>query len=219
VDREAFARRVTDQIENHPNIQIKREEAVAVPDGLVIIASGPLTSPALSQSIQSLTGSQHLYFFDAIAPIITLESINLEIAYRASRYGRGQQEEGDYINCPLNREEYEAFIDALLSAERIELKDFEQAVEQGVDAGDAHFFEGCLPVEILARRGREALAFGPMRPVGLVDPRTGRRPHAVLQLRQDNLSGSLYNLVGFQTNLKFLNSAGYSARSWSRAGV
>jgi methylenetetrahydrofolate--tRNA-(uracil-5-)-methyltransferase len=144
-----------------------------------------------------------LYFFDAIAPIVTLESINFEIAYRGSRYGRGDQEEGDYINCPLSEQEYENFVDALVNAERIELKEFERELESGVKAGAHTFFEGCLPVEILAQRGRRSLAFGPLRPVGLEDPRTGRRPFAVVQLRQDNLAGTLYNLVGFQTNLKF----------------
>ncbi len=203
VDREAFARRVTSRIEAHPNIEIVREEMPCVPDGPAIIASGPLTSSSLSRSIIELTGSEHLYFFDAIAPIVTLESIDMEIAYRASRYERGEEEEGDYINCPFNRDEYEAFVEALLGAERIELKEFEQELESGVRAGLHHFFEGCLPVEVLARRGREALAFGPMRPVGLIEPRTGRRPYAVLQLRQDNLAGTLYNLVGFQTNLTF----------------
>jgi methylenetetrahydrofolate--tRNA-(uracil-5-)-methyltransferase len=174
-----------------------------IPAGPAIIASGPLTSPALSTAISRLTGQEHLYFFDAIAPIVREETINLEIAYKASRYGRGEQDEGDYINCPMNREEYETFVEALCSAERIVLKEFEMEMEQGVRAGGSHFFEGCLPVEILARRGRDALAFGPMRPVGLIDPRTGRRPHAVVQLRQDNLAGSLYNLVGFQTNLTY----------------
>jgi methylenetetrahydrofolate--tRNA-(uracil-5-)-methyltransferase len=203
VDREYFSRLVTQQIEAHPRIHLLRNEITGIPHGPAVIASGPLTSPALSRAIQALTGSEHLYFFDAIAPIVTLESIDLKIAYRASRYGRGQQAEGDYINCPMNRGQYEAFVNALASAERIELKDFEQEVEQGVKAGADRFFEGCLPVEVLARRGRDALSFGPMRPIGLIDPHTGRRPYAVLQLRQDNLSGSLYNLVGFQTNLKF----------------
>lgn len=203
VDREAFARLVTGRIEAHPNIELVREEMPRIPEGPAVIASGPLTSSSLSRSIIELTGSEHLYFFDAIAPIVTLESINMEVAYRASRYERGEEEDGDYINCPFNRDEYEAFVDALLGAERIELKDFEQELETGVRAGLHHFFEGCLPIEVLARRGREALAFGPMRPVGLIDPRTGRRPYAVLQLRQDNLAGTLYNLVGFQTNLTF----------------
>jgi methylenetetrahydrofolate--tRNA-(uracil-5-)-methyltransferase len=203
VDREQFGRRVTACVEGQPNITVIRQEAREIPEGLTVIASGPLTSPALSQAISALTGSEHLYFFDAIAPIVTLESIDLSVAFRASRYGRGEQAEGDYINCPMQRDEYDAFVDALLGAERIELKDFEQAIETGVKAGAHHFFESCLPVEILAQRGRDTLAFGPMRPVGLVDPRSGRRPHAILQLRQDNQSGSLYNLVGFQTNLKF----------------
>lgn len=203
VDRELFARGVTGQIENHPNIEIRREEVTEIPDSPTIIATGPLTSPALSKSILGLTGESHLYFYDAIAPIVTLDSIDMGIAFRASRYQRGEKEEGDYINCPMNQEEYFDFVEALGSAERIELKDFEQDLESGVRAGDQHFFEGCLPVEIIARRGKESLAFGPMRPVGLKDPRTGRRPFAVIQLRQDNLAGTLYNLVGFQTNLKF----------------
>jgi methylenetetrahydrofolate--tRNA-(uracil-5-)-methyltransferase len=203
VDRQAFARRVTENVRCHPNIDVIRQEMTVVPDKPAIIASGPLTSPALSTAIAELTGSKHLYFYDAIAPIVEYESIDMSAAYRASRYDRGEQEAGDYINCPMTRQEYEAFVDALLEAERIELREFERDLESGVKAGAHHFFEGCLPVEIIARRGRDALAFGPMRPVGLIDPRTGRRPYAVVQLRQDNLAGSLYNLVGFQTNLKF----------------
>jgi methylenetetrahydrofolate--tRNA-(uracil-5-)-methyltransferase len=203
VDREAFARRVTSAVEGHPRIRLVRKEMPEIPTTPTVLASGPLTSSRLSQAILQLTGQDHLYFFDAIAPIVTLDSINMDIAFRASRYSRGETEDGDYINCPMDRIEYEAFVDALISAERIELKEFEMEVEQGVKAGAHSFFEGCLPVEVLARRGRDTLAFGPMRPVGLTDPRTGRRPHAVVQLRQDNLSGSLYNLVGFQTNLKF----------------
>ncbi|MGZ9222829.1 MAG: methylenetetrahydrofolate--tRNA-(uracil(54)-C(5))-methyltransferase (FADH(2)-oxidizing) TrmFO [Anaerolineales bacterium] len=201
VDRELFARLVTERIENHPNIEIVREEVEKIPDGLAIIASGPLTSPALSQSIAALSGEEHLFFFDAIAPVIHADSANMDIAFRASRYGTGEQEEGDYINCPFTKEEYYSFVDALLKAERIELRSFEEAIRSGVKAG--HFFEGCLPVEIIAKRGIDSLAFGPMRPVGLRDPRTGKRPYAVVQLRQDNLAGSLYNLVGFQTNLKY----------------
>ncbi len=203
VDRQAFAHRVTENIHCHPNIDVIRQEVTIVPDKPAIIASGPLTSPALSSAIAELTGSKHLYFYDAIAPIVEYESIDMSVAYRASRYDRGEQEAGDYINCPMTHQEYEAFVDALLEAERIELREFERDLESGVKAGAHHFFEGCLPVEIIARRGRDALAFGPMRPVGLIDPRTGRRPYAVVQLRQDNLAGSLYNLVGFQTNLKF----------------
>ena len=201
VDREIFARLVTERIESHPNIEIVREEIKEIPNTPTIIASGPLTSAALSDSIAKLSGEEHLFFFDAIAPVIHTDSISVEIAFRASRYGTGEQDEGDYINCPFTKEEYYAFVDALLKAERIELRAFEEAIKSGVKAG--HFFEGCLPVEIIAERGLDSLAFGPMRPVGLRDPRTGKRPYAVVQLRQDNLAGSLYNLVGFQTNLKF----------------
>ncbi len=201
VDRELFAHEVTERILSHPNIQLVREEVKEIPAEPTIIASGPLTSPALSQSIAKLGSEEHLYFFDAIAPVIHADSINMEVAFRASRYGTGEQEEGDYINCPFTKEEYLAFVNELLHAGRIELHSFEEAIRSGVKAG--HFFEGCLPVEIIAERGVDSLAFGPMRPVGIRDPRTGRRPYAVVQLRQDNLAGSLYNLVGFQTNLKF----------------
>jgi methylenetetrahydrofolate--tRNA-(uracil-5-)-methyltransferase len=201
VDRELFARLVTERIESHPNIEIIRQEVKEIPDTLTIIASGPLTSPALSDSVAKLSGEEHLFFFDAIAPVIQAETINMDIAFRASRYGTGEQDEGDYINCPFTKEEYYSFVEALLKAERIELRAFEEAIKSGVKAG--HFFEGCLPVEIIAERGLDSLAFGPMRPVGLRDPRTGKRPYAVVQLRQDNLAGSLYNLVGFQTNLKY----------------
>ncbi|MEP6894951.1 MAG: methylenetetrahydrofolate--tRNA-(uracil(54)-C(5))-methyltransferase (FADH(2)-oxidizing) TrmFO, partial [Chloroflexota bacterium] len=223
VDRERFAQLVTERIQNHPNIEIVREEAKEIPSTPTIIASGPLTSPTLSQSIAALSGEEHLFFFDAIAPVIHADSININIAFRASRYGvhntrpssadeatnasssaqNEAHEEGDYINCPFTKEEYYTFVEALMHAERIELRSFEDAIKNGVKAG--HFFEGCLPIEIIAERGIDSLAFGPMRPVGLRDPRTpaGKRPHAVVQLRQDNLVGSLYNLVGFQTNLKF----------------
>lgn len=201
VDRDLFAHLVTEKIQNHPNIDLIREEVTAIPDTPTIIASGPLTSERLSKSIALLSGEEQLYFFDAIAPIVAADSIDMQIAFRASRYDDGNQDEGDYINCPFTREEYYHFVEALQSAERIELRSFEEAIQNGVKAG--HFFEGCLPVEIIAGRGRDSLAFGPMRPVGLRDPRTGRRPYAVIQLRQDNLAGSLYNLVGFQTNLKF----------------
>ena len=203
VDREAFAHLVTTRISNHPNIEVIREEVTTLTDEPTIVASGPLTSPALSNAIAALSGQEHLYFFDAIAPIVSLESINMETAFRASRYGHGEQAEGDYINCPMNRDEYDAFVAALIGAERIKLESFEQELEQGVRAGWHQFFEGCLPVEIIAQRGHKSLAFGPMRPVGLTDPHTGRRPYAVVQLRQDNLADTLYNMVGFQTNLKF----------------
>lgn len=203
VDRELFARTVTERIQNHPLIEVVRQEVTNIPDSPTIIASGPLTSSDLSKSLAELSGEEHLYFFDAIAPIVNYESINMEIAFRASRYGKGEKDEGDYINCPFTKEEYETFVNALLEAERIELRSFEDAIHKGVKAGAHHFFEGCLPVEIIAERGHDSLAFGPMRPVGLTDPRTGKRPYAVVQLRQDNLAGNLYNLVGFQTNLKF----------------
>lgn len=202
VDRELFARKVTEHIESHQNIEIVREEAKEIPNTLAIIASGPLTSQAMSQSIAALNSEEHLFFFDAIAPVMHADSINMDIAFRASRYGPNDEKEiGDYINCPFTKDEYYAFVEALLHAERIELRSFEDAIKSGVKAG--HFFEGCLPIEIIAERGLDSLAYGPMRPVGLRDPRTGKRPHAVVQLRQDNLAGSLYNLVGFQTNLKF----------------
>ncbi len=196
VDREAFAAAVTQRLESHPLITIVREEVVAIPpDGLVVVASGPLTSDLLAQSICDLSGNQSLYFYDAIAPIAELDSIDFSIAFRASRYDKGEEDGGDYINCPMTEGEYRRFVTALVAAERIALRDFEK--------NDAHFFEGCLPVEVLAARGEEALAFGPLRPVGLRDPRTGHRPYAVVQLRQDNAAGTLYNLVGFQTNLKY----------------
>ncbi len=204
VDRDAFSQLVTEKITSHPNITLIREEVKHIPqDGPVIIASGPLTSSALSEDIHQWSGQDNLFFFDAIAPIIAVDSLNMDIAFRASRYDRGDQEQGDYINAPLNKEEYDHFVESLLKAERIVLQEFEVELQQGVRAGPAAFFEGCLPVEIIASRGHDALAFGPMRPVGLRDPRTGKRPHAVLQLRQDNLAGDLYNMVGFQTNLKF----------------
>jgi methylenetetrahydrofolate--tRNA-(uracil-5-)-methyltransferase len=201
VDRELFARTVTNRIQRHPRIKIIREEIIEIPQLLTIIASGPLTSPKLSQRISEFTGEENLFFFDAVAPIVSYETINMDIAFRASRYNHKKDENGDYINCPFGRTEYYNFIEELLKAETIELRSFEDDVRNGVNAG--HFFEGCLPIEVTAERGRDALAFGPMRPVGLIDPRTGKRPHAVVQLRQDNLAGNLYNMVGFQTNLKY----------------
>ena len=195
VDREVFASLVTEAIQSHPNIQVIREEVTEVPDSPAIIATGPLTSPALSTRISELTGQEYLYFYDAIAPIVTLESIDLPVAFYGSRYERGEIDEGDYINCPMNEAEYTRFVDALREAETVELRDFERE--------DPNFFEGCVPVEQLAKRGVDTLAYGPMRPVGLRDPRTGKRPHAVVQLRRDNLAGSLYNLVGFQTNIRW----------------
>jgi len=194
VDRTLFAESVTGTIESHPHITVRREEAPAVPDTPTIIATGPLTSDTLAESLQQITGQESLAFYDALAPIVSLDSIDMTVAFRASRYDKGSAE-GDYINCPLTEAEYERFWQALAAAERAPLRDFEEQ--------EARFFEGCLPVEVIAGRGREALAFGPLRPVGLTDPRSGERPYAVVQLRQDNLAGTLYNLVGFQTNLRW----------------
>lgn len=195
VDRELFAGLVTERVDAHPNIQLIRQEVTQVPESAVVLATGPLTSSSLAGEIGRLSGQQHLYFYDALSPIVDAGSIDMQIAFRQSRYDQGDQEEGDYINCPLNEAEYDAFLDALNSAQTIELKEFERE--------DPNFFEGCMPIEVLGKRGRRALAFGPMRPVGLIDPHTGQRPFAVVQLRQDNLAGTLYNIVGFQTNLKW----------------
>jgi methylenetetrahydrofolate--tRNA-(uracil-5-)-methyltransferase len=192
VGREAFPNLVTRRVEEHPRIIRIPEEVTALPEGPTILATGPLTSPALAAAIAAFTGQEYLYFYDAMAPIVTVESIDMDVAYRAARFGHGGD---DYINCPLNEEEYGRFVDALLAAEQIPLHTFETE--------DPRFFEGCLPVEEIARRGRDALAYGPLRPVGLRDPRTGRWPHAVVQLRQDDLAGQLYNMVGFQTNLRY----------------
>lgn len=195
VDRDVFAQAVTDALRQHPRIQIVREEVAAVPPGPVIIATGPLTSDALAADIARLTGHGYLSFFDAIAPIVTAESVDMAVAFRASRHRRGQDETNDYLNCPMTEVEYRRFVAALLAAERAPLREFE--------ADDAGFFERCLPIEQLAARGPDTLAYGPMRPIGLRDPRTGQRPFAVVQLRQDNLAASLYNLVGFQTNIRW----------------
>jgi len=195
VDREVFARQVTERITQHPMIELRRQEVTRLPEGPCIIATGPLTSDALAERVVALTGRHQLAFFDAMAPIVEADSINMAVAFRASRYGRGELEAGDYINCPLTESEYDTFVQALLGAEVIPLRDFEQ--------DERRFFEACLPIEVLAARGRDALAFGPLRPVGLVDPRSGRRPYAVVQLRQDNLAATLYNMVGFQTNLRW----------------
>ncbi|MGC8838438.1 MAG: methylenetetrahydrofolate--tRNA-(uracil(54)-C(5))-methyltransferase (FADH(2)-oxidizing) TrmFO, partial [Anaerolineae bacterium] len=193
VDREAFAREVTERVSQHPNITVVREEVTSIPEeGPVVLATGPLTSEPLAEAIARLVGQEYLYFYDAMAPIVLGESVDMTVAFRGARYGRGGE---DYINCPMTKEEYERFVDALLAAEQAPLHPFERE--------DPRFFEACLPVEEIARRGREALAFGPLRPVGLVDPRTGKRPYAVVQLRQDNLAGTLYNMVGFQTNLRW----------------
>ncbi len=196
VDRERFAAMVTERINGHDNIEVRREEVTSLPAREPsIVATGPLTSPALAEEIGKLTGENYLYFYDAISPIVRADSIDMSRAFQANRYGRGESETGDYINCPMNREQYERFVQELKTAETIELRDFER--------DDPNFFEGCVPIEQLAMRGLETLAFGPMRPVGLTDPHTGRRPHAVVQLRQDDLAGSLYNIVGFQTNIRW----------------
>lgn len=197
VDRERFADIVTSKLEAHPNIDIIREEVTKIPDEPTIIATGPLTADALAQEIAALSGEDYLYFYDALAPIVTFESINMDVAFFANRYGHGdvEGERGDYINCPMTKEEYERFVNALLAAETIQLREFEEE--------DPQFFERCMPIEQIAARGFDALAYGPMRPVGLTDPRTGKRPYAVVQLRQDNIAGSLYNLVGFQTNMRY----------------
>jgi methylenetetrahydrofolate--tRNA-(uracil-5-)-methyltransferase len=195
VDREGFSQMVTERITTHPRISLRREEVTGIPAGKpVVVATGPLTSPALADAIATLSGSEHLYFYDAMAPIVAVESVDMTVAFRASRYGHGG-DEGDYLNCPMSEAEYDRFVGELQSAETIPLREFERE--------DSKFFEACLPVEVLARRGQKALAFGPMKPVGLADPRTGRRPYAVVQLRQDNQAGTLYNMVGFQTNLKW----------------
>jgi methylenetetrahydrofolate--tRNA-(uracil-5-)-methyltransferase len=214
VSREDFAEEVTAAITGHPQIELVRSEVTAIPAGPTIIATGPLTSPELTGQIQALTGQKHLYFYDAMAPIVTADSIDMTVAFRQSRYDRNRasatgaagngarndvavpaDDEGDYINCPFTKAEYEAFVAAVLAAPKTELREFEKEMER--------YFEGCMPIEVLASRGIQALAFGPMRPVGLTDPRTGRRPYAVVQLRQDNVAGTLYNMVGFQTNLKW----------------
>jgi len=203
VDRQAFSALVTEKISHHPNITLIRQEIQFIPDGTVIIASGPLTSPVLSAAIQSITGESNLFFYDAIAPIVAADTINLGTAFFASRYKQERQNKGDYINCPLEKDQYFQFVQELRNAQRITLKEFENDIHSGVTAGNKNFFEGCLPIEVLAERGDMALAFGPMRPVGLRNPHTGKRPFAVVQLRQDNFSASLYSLVGFQTNLTF----------------
>ncbi|MCY4018365.1 MAG: methylenetetrahydrofolate--tRNA-(uracil(54)-C(5))-methyltransferase (FADH(2)-oxidizing) TrmFO [Chloroflexi bacterium] len=196
VDRQRFADAVTVTMNRHRNIKVIREEVTVLPgDAPAIVATGPLTSPAMTKEIARYTGEDYLYFYDAISPIVDVGSINMARAFAANRYGRGDDSAGDYINCPMDKDQYLRFVRALQGAETIELRDFERE--------DANFFEGCVPIEQLAKRGDDTLAFGPMRPVGLTDPHTGRRPYAVVQLRQDNLAGTLYNLVGFQTNIRW----------------
>lgn len=191
VDRDLFAAGITEAIEADARIHLRREEVCDVPDGrLCIIATGPLTSQALADSIRRLTGEESFYFYDAISPVVEADSIDLDRVFRGSRYGKGSD---DYINCPMTEQEYDRFYQALIQAESVPVKEFEKAM----------FFEGCLPIEELARRGRLTLAFGPMKPTGLVDPRTGRRPFAVVQLRQENLLADAYNMVGFQNHLRY----------------
>ena len=190
VDRGGFAAMVTEKIRNHPNITVIEEEVTEVPEGPVIIATGPLTSDAMSDAIGAYFGQDYLHFFDAAAPLVTAESIDMTKAWWQSRYDRGN---ADYVNCAMDKEEYEAFIKELISAEEAEVHGFE----------DKNVFEGCMPVEVMARRGFDTLRYGPLKPVGLTDPSTGKEPYAVVQLRQDNAEGSIFNLVGFQTHLKF----------------
>jgi methylenetetrahydrofolate--tRNA-(uracil-5-)-methyltransferase len=191
VDRERFCRRVTEEISKATRIQVVREEVTALPsEGVVVVASGPLTSGALSRAIAEFTGTSHLYFYDAISPIIDATAIDETKVYAASRYGKGG---ADYLNAPMNPQEYQQFYEALIAADSVPLHEFETAM----------YFEGCLPIEELARRGVDTLRFGPMKPVGLIDPRTNRRPYAVVQLRQENLMADSYNLVGFQNHLRF----------------
>ena len=203
VDRTIFSHSVTEIISSHPNIEVIRQEIKEIPDEITIIASGPLTSRSFSKSIADLTGTDNLHFYDAISPIVDATTINFEVAYRGSRYGKGELEGGDYINCPFNQEQYDAFVDALVEAERIPLRDFEKDIKNGFRSKQNQYFESCLPVEIIAERGNKSLAFGPMRPTGLTNPHTGNWPVGVVQLRQDNIAGNLYNMVGFQTNLTF----------------
>lgn len=191
VDRGAFSGLVTERIRSHPNITVREEEVTQVPEGPVIIATGPLTSEALSASIQKYFGNtDYLNFFDAAAPLVTFDSVDMDSAWFASRYDRG---DADYINCPMSREEYDRFVEELKSAEEAPVHGFE----------DKKVFEGCMPVEVMARRGQDTLRYGPLKPVGLKDPKTGREPYAVVQLRKDNRDGTVYNMVGFQTHLRF----------------
>ncbi len=190
VDRQAFARLVTEKLKNHPNITVRSEEVTEVPEGPVIIATGPLSSDALSDAIGKYFGTDYLHFFDAAAPLVTAESVDMNCAWWQSRYDRGTP---DYVNCAMDKEQYEAFVKALVEAEEAPVHGFE----------DKHVFEGCMPVEVMARRGVDTLRYGPLKPVGLTDPNTGKEPYAVVQLRLDNAQGSIYNLVGFQTHLKF----------------
>ena len=194
VDRDLFAGEVTAAIAGDPLIELRREEMTSIPSGITIVATGPLTSEALAGAIGGLTGANRLFFYDSISPIVEADSVDRNVAFWASRYGKSTNGTEDYLNCPLDRPAYDRFYDELLAA---------QAVSVHIPEDDARYFEACLPIEELARRGRDTLRFGPMKPVGLTDPRTGRRPHAVVQLRQENLRAASFNLVGFQNHLKF----------------
>ena len=190
VDRHEFAAKVTEYVKNHPNVTVMNEEITDIPEGPTIIATGPLTSPDLSAKLKELTGEDYFYFYDAAAPIVEKDSIDMNKVYLKSRYDKG---EAAYLNCPMTEEEFDRFYEALIAAETVPLKEFEKEI----------FFEGCMPVEVMASRGRQTLVFGPMKPVGLEDPKTGKTPYAVVQLRQDDAAGTLYNIVGFQTHLKW----------------
>lgn len=189
VDRALFSQAITEALTTHPLIEVRREEVQELPTGVTVVASGPLTSPALSAQLRALFGSEYLYFYDAISPVVTSESVDTAVAFKASRYAHGD----DYLNCPLTRAEYYRLVDEILVAEKVPEKEFERCL----------YFEGCLPIEEMARRGQDTLAFGPMKPVGLSDPRTGERPYAVVQLRQDDRAGTLWGLVGFQTKMTY----------------
>ncbi|WP_078380906.1 FADH(2)-oxidizing methylenetetrahydrofolate--tRNA-(uracil(54)-C(5))-methyltransferase TrmFO [Sutcliffiella halmapala] len=190
VDRHEFAAKVTERVKNHPNVTVFHEEVEVIPEGPTVIATGPLTSKGLSDQLKSLTGEEYLYFYDAAAPIIEKDSINMDIVYLKSRYDKG---EAAYLNCPMTEEQFNTFYEALIAAETVPLKEFEKEI----------FFEGCMPIEVMANRGKKTMLFGPLKPVGLEDPKTDKRPYAVVQLRQDDAAGTLYNIVGFQTHLKW----------------
>ncbi|AVP47260.1 MULTISPECIES: FADH(2)-oxidizing methylenetetrahydrofolate--tRNA-(uracil(54)-C(5))-methyltransferase TrmFO [Bacillus cereus group] len=190
VDRHEFAAKVTEYVKNHPNVTVVNEELTEIPEGPTIIATGPLTSPDLAAQLKELTGEDYFYFYDAAAPIVEKDSIDMNKVYLKSRYDKG---EAAYLNCPMTEEEFDRFYEALIAAETVPLKEFEKEI----------FFEGCMPVEVMASRGRQTLVFGPMKPVGLENPKTGKTPYAVVQLRQDDAAGTLYNIVGFQTHLKW----------------
>ncbi len=190
VDRHEFSGYITEKVKNHPNIEVINEEVTEIPEGITVIATGPLTSPALAEKVREATGQDYLYFYDAAAPIIEKDSIDMDKVYLKSRYDKG---EAAYLNCPMNKEEFYAFREALIGAEKAPLKEFEKE----------KYFEGCMPIEVMAERGEKTMLFGPMKPVGLEDPKTDKRPYAVIQLRQDDAAGTLYNIVGFQTHLKW----------------